>query len=125
IAHLLRAVGEEAVEAGNIGTPLSEVALAERKPAWVAMELSSFQLHDTPSVRPDVAVLTNLAPDHLDRYASVEEYYDDKLRILANATGESMRVVNADDAELMRRTAPFRGVVRTFSLRDAHADAWY
>ncbi len=125
IAHLLRAVGEEAVEAGNIGTPLSEVALADRKPAWVAMELSSFQLHDTPSVRPDVAVLTNLAPDHLDRYASVEEYYDDKMRLLANATGESMRVVNADDAELMRRTARYPGVVRSFSLRDARADAWF
>src|SRR4030095_1725116 len=75
IGHLLRSLGLEAVDAGNIGLPLAEVALMATPPEWVALELSSFQLHDTPSVNPTVGVLTNLSPDHLDRYASVEEYY--------------------------------------------------
>ncbi|HEV8410316.1 MAG TPA: Mur ligase family protein, partial [Gemmatimonadaceae bacterium] len=53
-AHLLRALGHDAIAAGNIGTPLSEAALTVPPPAWVALELSSFQLHDTPSVAPAV-----------------------------------------------------------------------
>ncbi len=125
IAHLLRALGHETVEAGNIGTPLSEVALAAHRPEWIAVELSSFQLHDTPGVQPTVAVLTNLAPDHLDRYDSLEEYYGDKMMLFRNATGASVRVVNADDREIMRRTAGVPGIARTFSLEDQHADAWY
>lgn len=125
VAHLLRALGHETVEAGNIGTPLSEVALRESPPAWMALELSSFQLHDTPSVAPAVAVLTNLAPDHLDRYPSLEAYYADKDLLFRNAAATSVRVVNGDDAEVLRRTAGVPGTARRFSLRDPQADAWY
>lgn len=125
VAHLLRALGHETVEAGNIGTPLSEVALAGKRPSWIAAELSSFQLHDTPSVAPAVAVLTNLAPDHLDRYASLEEYYGDKQLLFRNSTMGSVRVVNGDDPEVMRRTASVPGIPRRFSLVDPDADAWY
>ena len=125
IGHLLRALGHRAVEAGNIGTPLAEVALAASRPAWVALEVSSFQLHDTPSIAPTVAVLTNLAPDHLDRYDSLDAYYGDKMRLFANATATSVRVVNGDDAEVLARTAGFPGRVERFSLSDATATAWY
>mgnify|MGYP001764879100 CR=1 FL=1 len=125
IAHLLRALGHATVEAGNIGTPLSAVALEPARPEWMVLELSSFQLHDTPSVAPTVAVLTNLAPDHLDRYASLEEYYGDKDRLFANATATSVRVVNGDDAEVLRRTAAVPGTARHFSLTDAAAPAHY
>src|SRR6185437_10623264 len=50
VGHLLRALGLTAVDAGNIGTPLTEIALVATPPAWVALEVSSFQLHDTPSI---------------------------------------------------------------------------
>jgi UDP-N-acetylmuramoylalanine--D-glutamate ligase len=125
IAHLLRAMGRATVEAGNIGTPLSEVALGTQRPQWISVELSSYQLHDSPSVAPKVAVITNLAPDHLDRYASLEEYYADKDLIFRNASADSIRVVNVDDAELMRRTAQVPGIARRFSLTDRNADAWF
>jgi len=125
IGHLLRALGHRAVEAGNIGTPLAEVALAAERPAWVALEISSFQLHDTPSIAPTVAMLTNLAPDHLDRYPSLDAYYGDKMRLFANATASSARVVNGDDAEVMARTAGFPGRVERFSLLDPSATAWF
>lgn len=124
VAHLARALGIDAVEAGNIGTPLAEVAMGS-PPAFLSLELSSFQLHDTPSVAPTVAVLTNLAPDHLDRYDSLDAYYGDKQLLFRNAHAGSPRVVNADDAEVMRRTAEVPGLVRTFSLIDARADAYY
>jgi UDP-N-acetylmuramoylalanine--D-glutamate ligase len=122
-AHLLRALGIDAAAAGNIGTPLSDVALRLSPPAWVALELSSFQLHDTPSIAPAVGVLTNLEPDHLDRYASLEEYYGDKMRLFANAAADSIWVTNADDAEVTRRTAHVPGAHRRFSMRDPEADA--
>jgi UDP-N-acetylmuramoylalanine--D-glutamate ligase len=102
VGHLLRALGLTAVDAGNIGTPLTEIALAAAPPAWVSLEVSSFQLHDTPSIAPAVGVLTNLSPDHLDRYASVEDYYADKALLFANAGESSRWVLNGDDREVER-----------------------
>src|SRR5688500_2880977 len=109
VGHLLRALGHDAPDAGNIGLPLAELALRDRPPAWAALELSSFQLHDTPSVRPDVGVVTNLSPDHLDRYASVDDYYADKARIFANATAESRWVLNGEDSTVLASTGASTG----------------
>ncbi len=125
IAHLLRALGRDAVEAGNIGTPVADIALGTHRPEWMVLELSSFQLHDTPSIAPRIGLLTNLAPDHLDRYDTLDEYYADKERLFRNATAASVRVVNADDAEVMHRTGGYPGIVSRFSLRDRAAQAWY
>ncbi|HEX6058802.1 MAG TPA: UDP-N-acetylmuramoyl-L-alanine--D-glutamate ligase [Gemmatimonadaceae bacterium] len=123
VGHLLRALGHEAPDAGNIGLPLAEVALSDRPPAWAALELSSFQLHDTPSVRPAVGVLTNLSPDHLDRYASVEAYYADKERLFANAGADSRWVLNGDDPMVMAMAARHPGSRATFSVTGRAADA--
>jgi UDP-N-acetylmuramoylalanine--D-glutamate ligase len=78
--------------------------------------MSSFQLHDTPSLKPDVGVLTNLSPDHLDRYATVDAYYADKARLFANATGDSVWVVNGDDSAVERMAADVAGEKFAFSL---------
>ncbi len=123
-AHLLRAVGEDAVSAGNIGTPLSEIALRPQAPAWVVLELSSFQLHDTPSINPNVGVITNLAPDHLDRYESVDDYYADKALLLRHATHTSRWVVNGDDPEVLAMVRPARGVQHRFAVSGRFADAF-
>ncbi|HEY0971382.1 MAG TPA: UDP-N-acetylmuramoyl-L-alanine--D-glutamate ligase [Gemmatimonadales bacterium] len=132
IGHMLRALGRDALDAGNIGTPLAQLALRGSAPEWAALELSSFQLHDTPSVRPTVGVVTNLAPDHLDRYASPDEYYGDKALIFRNAGDESRWVLNGDDPEVLRlheRLPGGSGVPAgerlTFSLRDPAGAAWF
>ncbi|PYP43892.1 MAG: UDP-N-acetylmuramoyl-L-alanine--D-glutamate ligase, partial [Gemmatimonadetes bacterium] len=78
VAHLLQVAGLRAEAAGNIGRPLADIALQHDRYQWLAVEVSSFQLHDSPHFAPEVGILTNLAPDHLDRYASVEAYYADK-----------------------------------------------
>ena len=57
-------------------------------PDWLALELSSFQLHDTPHLKPAIGVLLNLAPNHLDRYHSLEEYYGDKALLFRNADAD-------------------------------------
>lgn len=124
VAHLLRSVGVEAEAAGNIGTPLSELALRRTVPPWVALELSSFQLHDTPSVNPTVGILTNLAPDHLDRYASVEAYYADKALLFRHASDESQWIVNADDAAVMSMVRGIPGVQSRFSASGRLCDAF-
>ena len=126
IAHLLRGLDLEAVEAGNIGTPLSEIASREQQPKWISLEMSSFQLHDTPSLKPDVGVLTNLSPDHLDRYATVEEYFSDKARLFANADAHSVWVVNADDKAVTAMVRDVGGHKHSFSVVDeasAYLDA--
>ena len=125
VAHLLQALGHRAVPAGNIGRALSDVALAGERPQWIALELSSFQLHDTPGIAPTVGVLTNLSPDHLDRYPSVEAYYADKALLYRNATPASRWVVNADDATARALGALAAGTRWGFARRDLHASAHY
>jgi UDP-N-acetylmuramoylalanine--D-glutamate ligase len=131
VAHLLRALGHRAEPGGNIGTALSVLALQSEPPEWVALEVSSFQLHDTPGIDPDVGVLTNLAPDHLDRYTSVEEYYADKALLFRNATADSRWVVNAEDEASLVMVRDVRGKIFSFALgeravfRGKAVDAWY
>lgn len=96
-AHLLRAAGIRAEAGGNIGTALSELALRDPQPEVAVVETSSFQLAGIRGFAPDVGVLTNLAPDHLDWYASVDDYYADKAKLFANARAESRWVLNAED----------------------------
>jgi UDP-N-acetylmuramoylalanine--D-glutamate ligase len=122
---LLSALGHRAVTAGNIGTALAELPLGDDPPNWIALELSSFQLHDTPSIAPTVGVLTNLSPNHLDRYASLEDYYSDKALLFRNATRGSRWVWNADDPESRRLVGGVVGQQRTFSVArtaDAYLD---
>jgi len=125
-AHLLGATGLGAAEAaGNIGLPLSTVAARKDAPAWLAVEASSFQLHDSPTLTPAVGVLTNLAPDHLDRYASVTEYYDDKRRLYRNASASSRWVTNGDDAAALEMAAGVAGTHERFSLTFRQAEGFY
>lgn len=125
IARLLQSLGLDAEEAGNIGTPLSLLPLRESPPAWVALEISSFQLHDTPSIAPAVGVLTNLAPDHLDRYnGDVNAYYADKALLFRNATSRSSHVVNADFPEVLELVSGTPGTRYTYSV-ESPADAWF
>ncbi|MFI5210285.1 MAG: UDP-N-acetylmuramoyl-L-alanine--D-glutamate ligase [Gemmatimonadales bacterium] len=121
-AHLLAGTGHRAVAAGNIGTPLSELAVRGERPEWVALEVSSFQLHDTHDLIPACGVLTNLAPDHLDRYSSIAEYYADKQRLFRSAHDGSCWILNADDSEVVAMARGVAGRRRLFSV-EQRADA--
>jgi UDP-N-acetylmuramoylalanine--D-glutamate ligase len=121
---ILQSAGFRAETAGNIGTAVCEIARRAGPPDWLALELSSFQLHDMPHVDPAVGVLTNLAPNHLDRYASLAAYYGDKAELFRNAKAESVWVGNADDPAVQTMLKPVRGEQLRFSIR-TRADAWY
>ncbi len=118
IAHVLASAGLQAETAGNIGRPLCEVARSNNQPAWLALELSSFQLHDAPHLRPALGVLTNLAPNHLDRYATLDEYYGDKAQLFRNADSGSVWVTNADDPAVQQMSRAVTGKHLRFSTQD-------
>jgi UDP-N-acetylmuramoylalanine--D-glutamate ligase len=99
--HCLRAAGLDAVAGGNIGIALSELVLRDPQPEVTVVEVSSFQLARTQDFAPTVGVLTNLAPDHLDWYKTVDDYYADKARMYRNATADSRWVINGEDQPAM------------------------
>lgn len=109
IAHLLRASGARVGLAGNIGMPLLELLGTEPEPDCWVVELSSFQTGDT--VSPDVAVVLNLFPEHLDWHGSEERYIADKLALVTRA-GPRHVVLNAADTRLAAfgRSAALAGV---------------
>jgi UDP-N-acetylmuramoylalanine--D-glutamate ligase len=96
-AHVLRAAGIDAEAGGNIGVALSDLVLRDPQPAVTVVEASSFQLGQTHDFTPDVGVLTNLAPDHLDWYATVDEYYADKAKMYRGSTPASRWILNGED----------------------------
>lgn len=103
-AHLLEAGGVEVGLGGNIGAglgpPASDLARRDPPPEWFVLELSSFQLAHVRELAPDIGVVTNLAPDHMDRYARVEDYYADKANLFRNATTSSRWVLNGEQPEV-------------------------
>lgn len=124
IGQVLTSAGRTTAVAGNIGRPLITVALEGPAPEWAVVEASSFQLHDSPHLDPAVGVVTNLSPDHLDRYASVESYYADKHLLFQNASDRSIWVLNGDDPGVLSLAAGAAGRHRLFRL-DTPADAWF
>lgn len=102
LTSMLLAAGHRALAVGNVGTPVVE---AVSGPGDVlAVELSSFQLHRSPSIAPQAAAVLNVAPDHLDWHGSMEEYARVKGEIFARA---GTVVYNADDEWAARLAAPY------------------
>jgi UDP-N-acetylmuramoylalanine--D-glutamate ligase len=93
LGAMFRAAGRPVEVAGNVGRPLTGLVGSIAEDAWIVCELSSFQLEDVETLRPRVAVLLNLEPDHLDRHATFEWYVDIKLRIFEQQTEDDVAVV--------------------------------
>ncbi len=114
--HILKKAGIKVGLAGNVGFSFAK-QVAEDNYDWFVLELSSFQLDDMQEFKADIAILTNITPDHLDRYNYVmQNYVDSKFRILQNQTQNDWFIYNYDDsiirAEVEKRTitaqtAPF------------------
>ncbi len=95
LAAMLAASGRRAIAAGNVGTSLAAVVTDPEPYPVLAVELSSFQLHWSATLRPFAAVVLNVAADHLDWHPSLDSYARDKGRIFAAGT---IAICNADDA---------------------------
>jgi UDP-N-acetylmuramoylalanine--D-glutamate ligase len=117
IGQLLEAAGARVLVGGNIGAPLSGLAEQSTPQTWTVAELSSFQLETIHKLRPDVAVITNISPDHLDRHASFEDYVRAKQRILINQTESDWAVLNGDDPQVIKMSQAAASKKIFFSMR--------
>ena len=97
ISQMLNACGQRTVACGNIGKPLVEAAREGEDLAVLTVEVSSFQLERIREFHPEISVWLNFAPDHLDRYPSIREYRDAKLRIFENQTPDDTAVINVSE----------------------------
>src|SRR4029453_6704533 len=100
LGAIFHAAGRDVAVAGNVGRPVTSLDGALGPEAWVVCELSSFQLEDVHRLKPHVAVLLNLEPDHLDRHDSLDAYGAAKLRIFENQTEADFAVVPRDFASI-------------------------
>jgi UDP-N-acetylmuramoylalanine--D-glutamate ligase len=120
VARILAHAGLGGTACGNYGMPFSEVVMLPHPPAAVSLELSSFQLETIRTLRPDVAVWLNFAPDHMDRYPTLEAYRAAKLRIFNYQTPQDTAVVRAGEPSMVSLIAHRV----TFSTEDPAAD-WF
>ncbi|MDO9366888.1 MAG: UDP-N-acetylmuramoyl-L-alanine--D-glutamate ligase [Methylotenera sp.] len=130
VGEMCKAAGLKTIVAGNIGLPVLD-ALSMEAPDVYVLELSSFQLETTSSLQVDAATMLNLSEDHMDRYASMQDYAIAKARIFYNA---KLQVLNRDDAwSMMMARSKLAQVTfgldaaedeRSYGLRDVQGESW-
>jgi UDP-N-acetylmuramoylalanine--D-glutamate ligase len=124
--HILNQAKFDVVMGGNIGD--SFAGLIHKDPDYFVLELSSFQLDGIINFRPHIAVLTNITPDHLDRYANkFENYIASKFRIILNQTKQDYLIYDADDEVISTylHTHPIQSTLVPFSLTKTLAQGTY
>ena len=121
VAHILKTANIPTLVGGNIGLPLLALVESSMDTTVTVAEISSFQLETIEAFRPEIGVLLNLTPDHLDRHASFEEYAHAKMRMFENQLERDASVLNADDPEITRRM-PSRGHIYWFSRQKRVAE---
>ena len=121
ISEMLKAEGYTVWLGGNIGTPLLPLCRKMQPEDFAVVELSSFQLMDMTR-SPQIAVVTNLAPNHLDVHKDMQEYIDAKKNIFRFQTAQDLLVLNADNAITAGFTG--NGTTRFFSRREQVNGAW-
>ncbi|TCK74359.1 UDP-N-acetylmuramoylalanine--D-glutamate ligase [Acidipila rosea] len=104
---------------GNIGVPVIALVEESRSDDWSVLEVSSFQLETADTFHPNIAVILNITPDHLDRHGSFENYAAAKERIFANQTAEDSLVLNADDDAASRAAVRAKSRIFWFSRKRA------
>src|SRR2546428_6143085 len=115
IGAILKKKYSKVFVSGNIGPPLIDQVELEDESSWHSVELSSFQLESIDQFRPDVAVMLNLTPDHMDRYANMERYAAAKERIFRNQRPTDAAILNADDPMVAAMAPRLRAGILRFS----------
>lgn len=117
--HVFNQSGRNTFVAGNIGLAFSEIALEVEENEFVALEVSSFQLDLTDQFKPNVAMILNITPDHLNRYENkVENYASSKQRIYKNQEESDYLILNKDNGEVLKYLNDHKSQSFYFSLND-------
>ena len=117
VGHVLQQCGIAAQVGGNIGTPPSAMVATSRTDQYNVLELSSFQTESIDHFRADIAVCLNVTPDHLDRYATFEDYVAAKGRLFETQSEDAFAILNADDEHCVEFAKRTRARVLWFSAR--------
>ncbi|OHD65521.1 MAG: UDP-N-acetylmuramoylalanine--D-glutamate ligase [Spirochaetes bacterium RBG_13_51_14] len=123
--HVLRELGMSVHVGGNIGIPLITFVDRTSDSSVIVAELSSFQLEAIERFRPDVSALLNVTPDHLDRYAGMDDYFAAKMRIAMNQKDDDCFIYNRDDAMACAGAQGVKSRTASFSLECDDADIYY
>lgn len=115
VGLMLAKAKKKVLVAGNIGNALTEDLSLLRGRDWIVAELSSFQLEDIETFQPRVATILNVTQDHLDRYHTIKEYGEAKLRISMNQEKEDVLVLNFDDPTVKAYARRTKATVIPFS----------
>lgn len=111
MAHTWHTAGRSCLLAGNIGLAFSDIIQKTEPGTTAILEISSFQLDHIHSFRPDVSVILNITPDHLDRYQNrFENYIQSKFRITKNQQADDIFIYNHEDPVLQRRAKELRNL---------------
>jgi UDP-N-acetylmuramoylalanine--D-glutamate ligase len=126
VERLLTAHRLKTLAAGNIGRPVCSVADQTKELDFLTLEVSSFQLETIKFFRPAVAVLLNITPDHLDRYAGMNDYALAKGRIFMNQQSFDWAIVQSEAlAQLRALNVNIPSKIITFSVNNRRADLWF
>ena len=125
LGAIFRAAGLRCVPCGNVGRPITSVVGEADEDSVAVAEISSFQLETLSSIRPHVAVVTNIAEDHLDRHYTMENYIFLKSKLLRNLRESEFAVLNRDDPIVREMAEKVRCPVRWFSLRGEADGAFF
>jgi UDP-N-acetylmuramoylalanine--D-glutamate ligase len=122
IYHILTGLGKKAILAGNIGDAFCVYPIEKPGIEYIVLEISSFQL----DLRPNVAVLLNITPDHLNRYLSFEHYAMSKLSIFEHMLAEDTAILNFDDVQTRSRDKIIKAPITYFTGGDkvSGVSAW-
>ena len=123
IYQILKTAGYNCYLGGNIGIPLFTKVKDMKKEDIVVLELSSFQLMDM-QISPDISVVTNISPNHLDIHKSYEEYIESKKNIFKYQKRDGILVLNYDNAITREFSKEANGKVRFFSSKEKLADGF-
>jgi UDP-N-acetylmuramoylalanine--D-glutamate ligase len=105
VYHLLKSAGYSVALAGNVGFSLAR-QVAETSFDWYVLEVSSFQLDGTKTFKPEIGILLNITPDHLDRYEyTMQKYIDSKFRLIQSMDAKQHFIYYADDATIQAEIA--------------------
>ncbi len=119
IGELLKTSGKRVFVGGNIGTSLFDYMSDPTDIDAVVLEVSSFQLESAGEFAPDVAILLNISPDHLDRHGTLEEYRDAKMKLFSHMDKEGVIVVNGNDPNCRPLPENINAAVKFFGAGEA------
>ena len=125
LGQMLENAGLAVFVGGNIGTPLTAYLMGEMKADYLVVEISSFQLDTVERFSPEISMILNISPDHLDRYVDYSAYAHSKLKIFENQGAGQTVILNDDDTVLKKTTPPAGASVLRYGLkRRAGIDAF-